>query len=190
MLEIGLTGGIGSGKTVVAKMLLDMGFPVFNSDDYAKTLINNESIKNEIKKAFGDSYFENDNLNRKKLGELVFKNKQELEKLNRIIHPEVAKGYESWKGKINHEIIFKEAAILLESGSYQGLNKLILVTAPLETRIERVIKRDGISSDEVKQRMKNQWSDEEKKKMVDYIIINDDYHSLINQIHSILDSLK
>lgn len=190
MLEIGLTGGIGSGKSIVAKILLDMGFSVFNSDDYSKTLLNNNSIKNEMKKNFGDSYFENDILNRKKLGELVFKNKQELDKLNRIIHPEVARGYESWKGKLNQPIVFKEAAILLESGSYKGLDKLILVKAPLETRIKRVMSRDAITADEVLARMKNQWTDEEKEKLVDYVIINDDYHSLIGQIHSILNSLK
>lgn len=189
MMEIGITGGIGSGKSIVSKMLLDMGFSVFNSDDFAKKLLNEKFIQRKIEKSFGKEFLIDEMVDRRKLGDLVFKNKQELDKLNKIIHPEVAKGYENWKGKINQPIIFKEAAILLESGSFKNLDKVILVKSSLELRIRRVMGRDNVSKEEVENRIKNQWSDEEKEKWADYVILNDEYHSLITQINSILKSL-
>ena len=140
---IGLTGGIGSGKTTIAKHFASLGVPVYIADDEAKKLMDNPEIITELKSIFGDEIIENGKIDRKALAQIVFQNPKKLKTLNSIIHPAVKLHFENWlHSHKNYPIIIKEAAILFESGSYKDCDKIITVTAPLEIRIERVLKRD------------------------------------------------
>ena len=142
---IGLTGGIGSGKTTIAKHIEQLGIPVYIADIEAKKILETKIIIDRISDAFGHDILENQKIDRKKLSKVVFENPEKLKTLNSIIHPEVAKHFKNWvQENQNHQIVVKEAAILFESGSYKNCDKVILVTAPKETRIQRVINRDNI----------------------------------------------
>lgn len=185
MLKVGLTGGIGSGKTVVANIFRQLGVPVYNADSEARLLTeSSEEIKSEIRKTFGEEFFNPDkSLNRTALAKIVFGDKEKLAALNAIIHPEVKKHFETWlRQSQNAKYIIKEAAILCESGSHAGLDKIISVTAPEEVRISRVMARDNSSREKILAVIKNQWSDEELKKNSDYLIINDDSTLVIPQV--------
>jgi dephospho-CoA kinase len=190
-LIVGITGGIGSGKTVVSQILDVLGVPVFNSDIQAKNILqNNSEVKDKIIAEFGDDSFFNDIPNRSFIAEKVFTNPENLKFLNSIIHPAVQNEFEEWLLKHkNHNIVFKEAAILIESGAYEKLDKLILVEADLETRIERVMKRDHVNSEQVLHRIQNQMNDEEKRKYADFIIDNSGDKSVIKQLILILKEL-
>lgn len=187
---IGITGGIGSGKSVVAKVLTSMGFPVYNSDTRAKELINsNSELISQIKKEFGENIYTERGLDRKKMASIVFNNPEKLSLLNRLVHPAVGKDFENWVEKQKTELVFKEAAILFETGIYKSLDVTIVVTAPLETRIKRVMKRDSVSQEEVKNRMKNQWSDEEKIKLADFVIDNSGKAMVIPQVKQMINKM-
>ena len=187
---IGITGGIGSGKSVVANILISMGYPVYNSDARAKLLINSEpDLVQNIKNTFGDVY-NSEGLDRRKLANVVFNQPEKLAVLNSLVHPAVGKDFSSWVSKQQNPIVFKEAAILFETGIYKSLNKIILVTCPLNKRIERVMQRDGVSKIEVENRMKNQWEDEKKMKLADFIIYNSGEELLIPQIEKVIQKLK
>ncbi len=187
---IGITGGIGSGKSVVANLLISMGYPVYNSDARAKLLINSEpDLVQNIKNTFGDVY-NSEGLDRRKLANVVFNQPEKLAVLNSLVHPAVGKDFSSWVSKQQNPIVFKEAAILFETGIYKSLNKIILVTCPLNKRIERVMQRDGVSKIEVENRMKNQWEDEKKMKLADFIIYNSGEELLIPQIEKVIQKLK
>ncbi len=171
---IGLTGGIGSGKTTVAKHFESLGFPVYNSDNEAKKITNTSDILLKIKNVFGDSIFDEQVLNRKKLGEIVFKNPEKLKQLNAIIHPEVKIHFEKWLIENKDSLfVIKESAILIETGEYKFCDFVITVIASLENRIERVMQRDKISEIEVMIRVKNQLSDKERIAKSNFIINND-----------------
>ena len=190
-LLIGLTGGIGSGKTTVAKIFTSLGYPVFNSDTEAKNIVNNnaEAIV-EIKRAFGDVY-QDGVLNSKKIANLVFKNKEALQQLNAIVHPKVKTAFENWVSKHKeHNILLKEAAILFETEGYKLLDATILVVAPEKIRIKRVMSRDRIEEEAVKNRIQNQLSDEKKKLLAQYVIVNDDENLLIPQVLEIVQQIK
>lgn len=184
MLKIGITGGIGSGKTTVCKIFQTLGIPVYFADERAKYLmINDKILIKKIKDIFGsNSYFANGDLNRKHIAKIAFKNKQKLDKLNNAVHPEVKKDFENWVKVQDAPYIIKEAALLFETGSYKDLVYNILVTAPLDMRIQRVMMRDNIDKESVLSRVKNQMPEEEKLKLTDFIIENDGKHSLIWQI--------
>lgn len=185
MLKIGLTGGIGSGKTVVANIFRQLGVPVYEADAEAKTLTeNSEEIKDEIKKYFGSEFFLKDgSLDRSKMASLVFSDDAKLSQLNSIIHPFVKNHFKDWMQKHSSgRYIIKEAAILFESGSDSGLDKIILITAPEQIRIRRVIERDNTSEEKVRNVIKNQWSEAERAKLSDFIITNDDKTLLIPQV--------
>lgn len=170
---IGLTGGIGSGKTTIAKYFQAKGVPVYIADDEAKKIMKNKEVIGKIIDAFGVEILENKVINRSKLSSIVFNNPAKLKTLNSIIHPEVKAHFLEWVSQHQHfPFVVKEAAILFESGSYKDCDQIIVVTAPKETRIERVIKRDKISREEVEARMINQWSDELKITLSDYLIQN------------------
>lgn len=171
---IGLTGGIGSGKTTVAKYFESLGFPVYNSDNEAKKITNTPEILLKIKNVFGDSIFDEQILNRKKLGKIVFKNPEKLKQLNAIIHPEVKIHYRKWLIE-NKDSVFliKESAILIETGEYKFCDYVITVIASLENRIKRVMERDKISEIEVMIRVENQLSDKERVAKSNFIINND-----------------
>lgn len=190
MKLIGITGGIGSGKSTIAKVFMSIGYPVYNSDTRAKELINsNEELINSIKLSFGDDLYNSQGLDRKKMASIVFNNPEKLELLNSIIHPAVGKDFEKWIDLQNTSFILKEAAILFETGIYKSLHKIILVSAPQETRIERVIKRDNTNREEVLSRMNNQWSEEKKTELADYVIDNSGNKLVIPQVLEIIKQI-
>lgn len=191
MITVGLTGGIGSGKSTVAKVFLAMGIPVYNSDDRAKKLMT-ESIEvvNSVKNLFGDDIYENNQLNRQKLASIVFNNKEKLGQLNGIVHPAVAKDFAHWKAEQKSYFVVKEAAILFEIGAYKELDYNILVTAPVDTRIERTIKRDNTTKEEVLSRMKNQWEEKQKIPLANFIIDNSGEKLVIPQVLEVIDFIK
>ncbi|MBL4594921.1 MAG: dephospho-CoA kinase [Flavobacteriales bacterium] len=190
-LLVGLTGGIGSGKSTVAKVFESLSVPVFNSDTVAKSIINNdEEVIAQVITTFGAIY-ENGKLNSNKMAEVVFNDKTALKKLNNIIHPKVADYFKRWvEENASSPILIKEAAILIESGAYQQMDKIILVTAPEEIRIERVVQRDNVSEDKVKGRMQAQLSDEEKLTYADFTIDNGGKELIIPQVMEIYNQIK
>lgn len=172
-MVIGLTGGIGSGKTTISKMFEEIGIPVYISDKEAQKIIETKaSVKESIKSLFGELAYVDGKYNRKYIAEIVFKNKYKLQKLNDIVHPLVAKHFEEWKQLQSSPYVIKEAAILFESGAYRNCDFIITVTAPEEERIRRVVERDGVTEEAVRERMKNQWSDEKKIKLSNEVINN------------------
>ena len=187
---IGLTGGIGSGKTTVANYLIAKNIPVYIADDEARKITDSKKVTSKIKEVFGTEVIENDKVNRTALANIVFNNKEKLTQLNNIIHPEVKKHFQTWlKAKKDHSFIVKESAILFESGSYLNCEAIILVTAPLETRIKRTIKRDNCSRESVLQRINNQMAEEDKILKSDYIIHNVLLKSTYEQVDEMLKKL-
>ena len=185
MLKIGITGNIGSGKTTVSKIFEVLGIPVFYADDEAKkVMVDDDILVNELKQTFGsESYFEDGTLNRKHIAGIVFNNEAELKKLNAIVHPAVFRAFDNWVPRFkNAPYVLKEAALLFESSSYKMCDKSIMVTSPLELRIERVILRDGLSRDEILNREARQFSEEKKLQLADYAIKNDNTELVIPQV--------
>ncbi|POY36111.1 dephospho-CoA kinase [Solitalea longa] len=185
MFNVGITGGIGSGKSTVVKIFEQLGIPVFIADTEAKRImVEDETLVNGIKQHFGESvYFEDGSLNRKLLAEMVFNNAEKLALLNSMVHPAVFRAFDKWSKQYQYKpYLLKEAALLFESGSYKQNDINILVTAPEELRIKRVMTRDGSSENEVKSRIKNQLNEEEKVKLADFIILNDESKAIIPQV--------
>ena len=188
---IGLTGGIGSGKTAVANYMQALGIPVYISDVEAKKVMEFPEIIQQISTAFGEEVLDNAVLNRDKLASIVFASPEKLKLLNGIVHPAVKKHFDSWLE--NHKkfpIVVKEAAILFESGSYKDCDKIITVTAPLETRIDRVLRRDKTTKEKILQRINNQLSDEERIARSHYVISNLDFTETKKQVDEIVILLK
>ena len=191
MKVVGLTGGMGSGKTTVAKMFKDLGVPVYIADVEARNLTNRSKvIKRNFIKLFGESCYRDGVLDRKYVAEKVFNDAELLKKLNAIIHPKVAAHFKRWLKKQKAAYCIKEAAILFENGGHEQCDLTILVVSPEKERIRRVIARDHISEKAVLDRIKNQWSDEEKSKLADIIIDNIDLISTQNQVIKIHESLS
>lgn len=179
---IGLTGGIGSGKTTIANYLKSLGIPVYNSDDQAKKILYLPETIDSLKSAFGNIVFTNELFDKDKLAKLVFNNPEQLKVLNQIIHPAVKVDFENWlKANKNSPLVIKEAAILFESGSYKDCDAVISISAPQEMRIQRVIERDHLTFDEVMSRINNQWTDEMRKNKSDYVIDNQDIEKACTQ---------
>ena len=195
VLKVGITGGIGSGKTTVCKLFEQLGVPIYYADDRAKYLMQHEHyLIDLIKQNFGAEVYDNGGvLNRRLLAEKVFNNTEKLALLNSLVHPAVFRDTERFVEQQqikNLPYAMKEAALLVETGSYKSLNKLIVVTAPLELRIQRVAARDGATRDEILARMRNQLPEEEKIKLADYIITNDkDEEHLKQQVLNIHQQL-
>ena len=187
---IGLTGGIGSGKTTILRWFETQNIPCFESDAVAKTLLNS-SLKSIVCKIFGNNIYNSSGiLNRKKLATRVFNNPKELAKLNVIVHPAVENAFEDFKQKHKeYTIIIKEAAILFESGGYKNCDAIILVIASEESRIQRVLKRDKIKKKDIEARISFQWSDDKKKVLSDYLIQNEYLETALDQAEKILNSL-
>lgn len=183
MKKIGITGGIGSGKTYVSEVFSSLGIPVFNADIESKRLMSSSNkLISLVKDSFGNDIYTNGVLDKKKLASIVFSDKEKLENLNNIIHPIVKQEFIEWCKQQNSTYVIKEAAILFESSSDKGLDAVICVSAPLNIRIDRAVKRDGSSEKEIKNRIENQISQEEKENLSDYIIVNDGVQSLLPQI--------
>ena len=195
MLKIGLTGNIGSGKTTVSKIFEILGIPVFYADDAAKSVMINDAILIDgIKAAFGEqSYFNDGALNRKHIADIVFNDPIKLAKLNALVHPATFRAFDAWVKEIKDvPYVLKEAALLFESDSYKLCDYTIIVQAPLETRIKRVMQRDGLSKAETESRDSNQFTEEKKSRLADYVIVNDDKQLVIPQVlelHKVFGSL-
>lgn len=191
MLSIGLTGGIGSGKSVVSKIFAGLGVPVLDADALAKKIMQEDSdVKASIIKSFGDEAYQNNTLNRAYLANIVFNDPFQLQVLNTIVHPATIAAGIAWAKKQNAPYTIKEAALFFESGSAEGMDKMIGVYAPDSIRINRVMQRDGLSRDEVIGRMGNQIIQSIKMKLCDYVVINDEQTLLIPQILSIHQELS
>ena len=192
MLKIGLTGGIGSGKTTVASIFNSFGIPVYNSDIRAKYIMNhNIELTNSIKELLGEEAYQDNELDRSYVSKQVFTNPILLQQLNNLVHPKVAEDFEKWcKENQGYSFIIKEVAILIESKAYKTLDKIIVVNASIDTRINRVLKRDNSNIKAVKDRINNQISDEERNSYADFIINNDGEESLILQVKEIINLLN
>ncbi|WP_247656633.1 dephospho-CoA kinase [Maribacter sp. MMG018] len=170
---VGLTGGIGSGKSTVGKILEELGVPVYNSDVEAKKLMqSSETIRKKLISLFGDRAFDGDVLNRSFIAKKVFNDKNILQKLNKIVHPEVRKHFLKWYSEQNTSYVVQETALLFENKAQDLYDKIILVTAPKELKIQRLLKRDGSTEEDILARMKNQLKDSEKIKLADFVIEN------------------
>ncbi|MBS2100038.1 dephospho-CoA kinase [Carboxylicivirga linearis] len=191
MLKVGLTGGIGSGKSTVAQLLEVLGVPVYYADDRAKQIMNTQiEVVAQIKQLLGEEAYQNKVVNRTFVAQMVFNDKVLLQKLNQIVHPAVKNDFEQWcRFNSNSKIVVQEAAILFENGGFKKFDKMILVTAPVETRINRVMLRDNVSKEKVMERMNNQWTDEQKIELADKIIVNDDKQSVIEQTIELIKEL-
>ena len=190
---VGITGGIGSGKSTVCKIFELLGAPVFEADSEAKKLLDtNTLVQSELRKEFGNLVFmANGKVSRKKLAEIVFADKMRLEKMNNIVHPAVYKVFKNWLNSKKHfPYVIHEAAILYESGFHRFMDFTILVSAPREERIKRVMKRDGSERKSVEERMKNQLAEKEKQKMASIVLLNDNKNLLIPKIISIDKNIR
>lgn len=191
MKIVGLTGGIGSGKTTVAKLFSELGVPVYIADDEAKKLTNSSKvIRRKLIELLGDQTYIDGNLNRKYVADKIFNDKVLLNSVNAIIHPKVAAHFEKWVLRQKGNYVIKEAAILFENGGYKKCDVVILVVAPKALRMQRIIERDNASQAEIEQRMDNQWSDNKKKKLANFIIENIEINATRQQVQSIHKSLN
>ncbi|MFK8283690.1 dephospho-CoA kinase [Capnocytophaga canis] len=173
MMVVGLTGGIGSGKTTIARMFQDLGIPVYISDIEAQKVIETDPVvKRRIIKEFGELAYIDGKYNRRYIADIVFNDKHKLQKLNNIVHPALALHFQRWKDMQKSLYIIKEAAILFESGAYKQCDYIITVTAPEQERIRRVVERDQVTEKLVRERMRNQWTDEERIKLSDEVVDN------------------
>lgn len=191
-LLVGLTGGIGSGKSIIAKIFNAFGVKVYNSDSEAKKIVNSDVHTIElIKQRFGEEVYKEGVLDAKKMAQLVFNNKAALEELNAIVHPKVKQHFEHWvQHHSTEKILIKEAAILIESGAYKGLDKIILVTAPEELKIKRVAARDHSNETEIRKKIAAQLNDIEKTKYADYTIVNNEKDLVMPQVLNIYNELN
>jgi len=190
MIKVGLTGGIGSGKSTVAKIFEVLGVPVYYADDAARRLMNeNEELKATIIENFGEATYINGKLDRKFLAAVVFSNKEKLELLNSLTHPITIDDAEQWIKKQTSSYIIKEAALLFESGSAKHLDMIIGVSAPMQLRLKRVMDRDGLPEEEVLKRMDRQMDEEMKMKQCDFVISNDEQKLVLPQVLDLHEKL-
>lgn len=191
-LKIGITGGIGSGKSLICQLFKLIGAPVFEADLWAKELVNShKKIKTGLIDWYGhDIYTQNGTIDRKKLAGIIFTNETALQKVNNLIHPVVREEFQNWADKQTSPYVIHEAAILFESGFYKMMDYTILITAPESMRIDRVTKRDGATVEAVKERINKQWNDEQKRKLASLEIKNDNKTLLIPQVIKIDKQLK
>ena len=190
MLKVGLTGGIGSGKTTVARIFETLGIPVYYADDAAKRLMNEDEIlRSKIISLFGADTYENNQLNRPFLASIIFNDQQKLNALNSLVHPLTIKDSEKWMQQQNAPYVLKEAALVFESEVWRHLDKVIGVSSPYELRLKRAMKRDNISSEAVQDRMGKQMNEDEKMKRCDYVIYNNEEQLLVPQVIALHEKL-
>ncbi|MCF8286138.1 MAG: dephospho-CoA kinase [Chitinophagaceae bacterium] len=188
---IGLTGGIGSGKSVVAKIFATLGIPVFNADDEAKRIMQTSpEIKSKLIQQFGMDIYNESGLDKEKLASIVFDDPFQLQLLNAIVHPVTIQAAKDWAAKQTSPYVIKEAALIFESGAADGLLKVIGVTAPLSLRTHRVMQRDGITKEQVDARMRNQISDTIKMRLCDYVIENNNQQMVLPQVLDIDKAIR
>lgn len=191
MLKVGLTGNIGSGKSLLARIFEVLNIPVYYADVEAKNILNSAEVKAEILKIFGSHLVVNNSVDKKALAKIVFSDKAKLNKLNQIIHPAVRKNFAQWAEKQNHlPYVIYEAAILHESGHYKNMDKTIVVIADEELRLKRVTQRDNTTKTLVMKRMENQWPEKRKIALADFVINNNETELLIPQVLAIHKTLN
>lgn len=191
MLKVGITGGIGSGKSYVCSIVEHLGFPVFYSDKVAKMLIDSEeSIKTELIRLFGEEIYLENKIDKVKMSKLIFSDKSLLAKINLIVHPKVREYFNEWAKSQKSPIVFNEAAILFETEAFKSFDFTVLVIAPMQLKIDRVMKRDACKKEDVLLKMKNQWSDEKKSPLASFVINNNDENGLISQVENIINELE
>ncbi len=191
MKRIGITGGIGAGKSLVAEIIKAMGYPVYNSDERAKELTeSNPKIKEGLIHLFGEEIYQNDKLNKFALAQAIFSDESLREKVNALIHPIVREDFNLWALAQNNYLVFNESAILFETGSFKNFDAIILVYAPTELRIKRIMKRDNCSENEVLKRMNSQFSDEDKYQLTEFRVLNDEQTPLLEQVEQIILSFS
>ncbi len=190
MIKVGITGGIGAGKSFVCSIFERLGYPVFYSDEAAKNIIDSDvEVQLQFEQLFGNHIFIAKQLDRTLLASIIFNDKEALEKINSIVHPKVRKAFDVWSEQQKSEIVFNEAAVLFETGAYKKFDTTILVTAPNDLKISRVRNRDRVSADEIQRRMDNQWTDEQKGKLANFILLNDEQTPLIRQIEEVISRI-
>lgn len=190
MLKVGITGGIGSGKSIVCQVFETLGIPVLYADQAARYLMENDAaLINSIKLLFGDDAYKGSKLDREKIGAIVFQRPGILEQLNAIVHPATIRYGRQWMESQKSHYVIKEAAIFFESGSYKDMDIMIGVYAPQTLRIFRTMQRDNITQEKVLERMSNQMDDEEKMKRCDYVITNDGEAAILPQVLQIHEQL-
>ena len=190
MLRIGLTGGIGSGKSLVAAVLEHMGYPVFYSDQEAKALYNEDDLlQKELCALIGSALYVKGIFQKEVLSQALYSNPELKKEIEARVHPLVRKRFETWAQAQKGKLVFNEAAILFETGAYQQFDATVLVCGPLQLRIDRVKKRDGLEESVIQQRINAQWADDKKRELATYIIENDD-RPILEQIESFLKSLN
>lgn len=189
-MRIGVTGGIGSGKSFVCQIIERIGYPVYYSDNESKLIVDsNKEIKEQLISLLGDAVYENNQLNRPFLAQQLFSSDEIRTQVNAIIHPVVRAQFDLWASQQQAKCVFNEAAILFETGSYKQFDKTILVTAPIELRIQRTMQRSNFTRAEVERRMEAQWEDERKIALADYVIVNDGQPLLV-QVEKMLNNLS
>ena len=189
MHKIGLTGGIGSGKSTVSRIFASMGVPVFEADQSGREVLEWPEVKEDLVALFGSNVFVQDTIDRAYIASKVFGNEELLKALNQIVHPRVGQAFEKWCAEQDHPYILKEAAIIFEAGTQDSLDGVILVSAPEELRIQRVMHRDGVNEEQVRARMRNQWPEEQKRELSEFELINDGQVGLIPQVMELHNKL-
>ncbi len=189
MKVLGVTGGLGSGKTTVCKIFKTLGVPYFSSDEVSKSILFSINVQKEVVNLFGDTVIKNGLLDRKKLARLIFSDEAALESLNQLLHPKVAYAFNKWKDKQQGSFVIKEAAILFESGAYKSCDYVLNIYCSEKERIKRVLFRDDRSESEIKAIMSRQWTDLQRKEKSDFYIDNE-VEKLIPQVKAIFDKLS
>jgi dephospho-CoA kinase len=190
LIKIGITGGIGSGKTLISSVIEHIGYPVFYSDIEAKIILEkDQKVKSDMVELFGEDIYILNKLNRQLLSNLLFSNKSLIEKVNSIVHPIVRLKFDEWSKSKKSPIVFNEAAILFETEAYKKFDASILVIAPQEVRLGRVMLRDGLSKEQIISRINNQWLDEDKINLATYVISNDGSEPILYEIENVIDQL-
>lgn len=190
MISVGITGGIGSGKSVVCRLFSLLGAPVFVADLESRRLLNiHPQIREMLVAEFGKDIYAGCFIDRQRFADIIFSDPSKLQKANEIIHPVVRSSFQEWRSKQNASLVIEETAILFESGAWHDMDKIILVTAPETIRINRVKTRDGLSTEQVYSRIKHQMSEEEKMKRADYVIENDGVQPVLPQVLKIYKAL-
>ena len=191
MKKIGLTGGIGVGKTYVSKIFQKMGIPIFNSDEQAKKcMVDDANLKEAVQLAFGENIYLKGVLQKDALAKIAFNNTEALAELNALVHPIVKQKFEDWCSLQSTSMVIKEAAILFESDAHLGLDSVVCVSAPENLRIERVQKRDGSSVEQIQSRMSKQMLQAEKEEIADFLIVNDQLQLLLPQVLAIIKEME
>ena len=191
MKKIGLTGGIGVGKTYVSKIFKKMGIPIFNADEQAKKcMVDDANLKAAVQLAFGENIYLKGVLQKEALAKIVFNNTEALAELNALVHPIVKQKFEDWCSLQSTSMVIKEAAILFESDAHLGLDSVVCVSSPENLRIERVQKRDGSSVEQIQSRISKQMPQAEKEELADFLIVNDQVQLLLPQVLAIIKEME